>query len=84
MFHHKFRIVFLDVVAGLADDFKVANHRDRPNAVDPGSYRLRFSDDLGPESLGQSIGREYVYRDAQQLQQFVPDDPNVEKCRFRR
>jgi hypothetical protein len=33
---------------------------------DPGSYRLRFSDDIGPESLGQSIWREYVDRNAQQ------------------
>jgi hypothetical protein len=51
---------------------------------DPGSYRLRLGDDLGPESLGQSIGREYVYRDAQQLQQFVPYGPNVEQGRFGR
>jgi hypothetical protein len=49
---------------------------------DRGSYRPRLGDDLGPESLGQSIGREYVYRDAQQLQQFVPYGPNVEQGRF--
>ncbi len=52
--------------------------------IPPRSYRLRFSDDLGPESLGQSIWREYVYSDAQQLQQFVPDGTNVKQCCFGR
>ena len=34
--------------------------------LDNASYRLRFSEDVGPESLRQSIGCEYVYRNAQQ------------------
>lgn len=63
---------------GLDDRWLPQYGRDNPAGEVPCcSYRLRLGEHSRPEVIRQSIRRQHVYRDAEQIGQLVTNDPNV-------